>query len=64
MPITEEVWTAAGSEKALLGRSLKEVQQIAVAEGYPVYRGKQLYEGILQGAKSLADVSNVRCRLL
>ena len=33
---------------------------LAAEDGQPAYRGKQLMDGVLHGARSLDDVRNVR----
>ena len=48
----------AGPE-VLLGRSLPELQRFAQERGQPAYRGKQLYDGLLHGAHSVLEFSNV-----
>ena len=50
---------AAGALKVLLGKSQEELGQLCVDLGFPKYRGKQLYEGILNGARSPKDIQNV-----
>ena len=48
----------AGS--VLLGQTREELEAFAKALGQPAFRGKQLYDGILHGAASVAAISNVR----
>lgn len=43
----------------MLGRSLEELQALVKAQGQPAYRAKQLRDGVLQGARSLADITNL-----
>lgn len=43
----------------LLGKSVEELADLAVSFGQPRYRGQQLLDGILQGAKSMDDVKTV-----
>ena len=43
----------------MLGRSLEEVQALVKAAGQPAYRAKQLRDGVLRGARTLADISNL-----
>lgn len=50
---------SADKVKALLGKSVQELEQVAAEFKQPKFRGKQLHQGILQGAKSLNDISNV-----
>ncbi|CAL8470309.1 g9851 [Coccomyxa elongata] len=45
--------------QVLLGRSLEELQDFAKAHGQPAYRGKQLYDGLMHGAHSVEDITNV-----
>lgn len=50
--------------QVLLGRSLEELQEFAKAHGQPAYRGKQLYDGLMHGAHSVEDITNVSCMQL
>ena len=49
----------AGSLKVLLCKPQEELGQLCVDLGFPKYRGKQLYEGILNGARSFQGITNV-----
>ena len=43
----------------ILGRTADELAQLAAADEQPAYRGKQLMDGILNGARSIDDIGNV-----
>ena len=43
----------------VLGRTPDELAQLAAADGQPAYRGKQLMDGVLNGARSIDDIGNV-----
>ncbi len=43
----------------LLGQTREELEAFAVSLSQPAFRGKQLYDGILHGATSVAAISNV-----
>lgn len=45
--------------QVLLGKTLEELQEFAKAQGQPAYRGKQLYDGLMHGAHSVEDITNV-----
>ena len=47
----------AGS--ALLGRSMPELEDLAKRYGQPAYRGKQIHDGLFQGARTLDAFTNV-----
>ena len=44
----------------VLGRTSEELLELATEDGQPAYRAKQLMDGILQGARSINDINNVR----
>ena len=44
-----------------MGRTAEELQALAAEDGQPAYRAKQLADGVLHGARSVDDISNV-CR--
>ena len=46
----------------LLGASGEALTALAAADGQPAYRGKQLADGVKNGARSLADIANVSRR--
>jgi hypothetical protein len=39
---------------------VQELQAFAQDHGQPAYRGKQLYDGLMHGARSLDDITNAR----
>ena len=43
----------------ILGRTADELAQLAAADEQPAYRGKQLMDGVLNGARSIDDIGNV-----
>jgi len=43
-----------------LARSAEELVALAAVDGQPAYRGKQLMDGVLHGARSVDDIRNVR----
>ena len=43
----------------ILGRTADELAQLAAADEQPAYRGKQLMDGVLKGARSIDDIGNV-----
>ena len=43
----------------LLGKSLSELEELAVQLGQQRFRGKQILDGVLQGAKSVDDIANL-----
>lgn len=43
----------------LLGKTEEELQALAARYNQPKYRAKQLMEGVLQGARTLDDITNV-----
>lgn len=49
-----------GAGTVLLGMSAEELTALAKADEQPAYRGKQLGDGVRNGARSLQDISNVR----
>ncbi|KAK9915952.1 hypothetical protein WJX75_006384 [Coccomyxa subellipsoidea] len=51
--------TAGAGGQVLLGKTLEELQEFAKAQGQPAYRGKQLYDGLMHGAHSVEDITNV-----
>lgn len=52
-----------------MGKSTAELEDLAKQHGQPTYRGKQLHDGLRQGASTFDAFSNVRgfpaddCRL-
>ena len=48
-----------GAGKVILGRTLEELEELAREDGQPKYRGKQLRDGVLLGARSIGDISNI-----
>ncbi len=44
----------------ILARTGEELVALAAADGQPAYRGKQLMDGVLHGARSVDDIRNVR----
>ena len=52
-----------GAGDVILARSAEELVALAAADGQPAYRGKQLMDGVMHGARSVDDISNVRPRL-
>ncbi len=44
----------------LLGASVEALTALAAADGQPAYRGKQLADGVRNGARALEEISNVR----
>ena len=48
-----------GAGEVLLARTLDELKAIAAADGQPGYRAKQLRDGVLQGARSVEDISTI-----
>jgi hypothetical protein len=48
-----------GGSEVILGRSLEELQALVAASGQPTYRAKQLRDGVMQGAKSIADITTI-----
>lgn len=52
------------AEDVVLGQSLEELTALAAADGQPGYRGKQLLDGVMNGARSIDDISNVRARVM
>lgn len=53
----------ADAGTVLLGMGEEELAAVAVADGQPAYRGKQLGDGVRNGARALKDIANVRRRL-
>jgi hypothetical protein len=49
----------AGAGGALLGCSVEELSALAVELGQPAYRGRQLSDCLLQGARSTDDLHTV-----
>ena len=49
-------WLGAG---ALLAQTIEELRKLAEQDGQPAYRGKQLHDGLMRGAQTLDDFSNV-----
>jgi hypothetical protein len=43
----------------LLGASAEQLVALAAADGQPAYRGKQLADGVRNGARSVADIAQV-----
>lgn len=43
----------------LLGKTVPELEQLAVQYGQPKYRGKQLFDAVLNGARTLDDIPNI-----
>lgn len=52
----------ADAGTVLLGMGEEELAALAVADGQPGYRGKQLGDGVRNGARALQDIANVRHR--
>lgn len=50
---------APGSPEVLLGRDAEELGALAQRYGQPAFRGRQLQQGVLQGAKSVEDITTV-----
>lgn len=44
----------------ILGRDTAELEELAARYGQPRFRAKQLLEGVLQGARSVEDITTVR----
>ena len=44
---------------ALLAQTIEELRRLAEQDGQPAYRGKQLQDGLLRGARTLDDFTNV-----
>ena len=44
----------------LLGRPVEELSELAVKSGQPKFRGQQLLDGMLKGARSVEDIPVVR----
>ena len=58
IPLGSIPWTAAGF--VLLGRPVEELSELAVKSGQPKFRGQQLLDGMLKGARSVDDIPVVR----
>ena len=43
----------------LLGATAEQLAALAAADGQPAYRGKQLADGVRNGARSVADIAQV-----
>jgi 23S rRNA (adenine2503-C2)-methyltransferase len=43
----------------ILGKTVEELQELAAKYKQPAYRAKQLYDGVLQGAKSLDQITTI-----
>ena len=56
--ITRQAAKLGGGE-VLLARTLEDLQALAAADGQPAYRGTQLRDGVLRGARQLDDISNL-----
>ena len=54
------VCCAAGN--VLLCQSTAELGQLATDTGQSAYRGKQLYDGLMHGARKLDEINNVSFR--
>lgn len=50
---------APGSPEVLLGRDAEELGALAQRYGQPAFRGRQLQQGVLQGAKSVEDITTI-----
>ncbi len=50
--------TAAGT--VLLGQTVEELGQLAKDTGQSAYRGKQLYDGLMHGARQLDHFNQVQ----
>jgi len=48
-----------GSGEVLLARTLEDLQALAVADGQPKYRAKQLQDALFKGARSMDDISTI-----
>eukprot|EP00798_Chlamydomonas_sp_ICE-L_P004368 gene4368-14491_t len=48
-----------GDELVLLGRSLEDLEELAVQYGQPKYRGKQLLDALMQGARSMEEIKTI-----
>ena len=48
----------------ILARTAEELVELAAVDGQPAYRGKQLMDGVLHGARSVDDIRNVRICLM
>ena len=48
--------------KALLGKSLQDMEQLAMSMKQPKFRGQQIYKSLQNGAKAISDISTVRHR--
>lgn len=48
-----------GAGEVLLARTLDELKALAAADGQPAYRAKQLQAGVLQGARSIEEISTI-----
>ncbi len=46
----------AATGYVLLGRSAEELGELAVKFGQPSFRGKQLLDGMIRGARSVDDI--------
>ena len=55
---TPEVQTRV-ADNVLLCQSLSELGQLATDTGQSAYRGKQLYDGLMHGARKVDDIANV-----
>ena len=58
--MSECVHAASHSGFVLLGKSLEDLEALALSNGQPRYRGKQLLDGVLNGAHTLDDIKTVR----
>jgi hypothetical protein len=47
----------------LLGATAEQLTALAAADGQPAYRGKQLADGVRNGARSVADIAQVPPKL-
>lgn len=46
----------------LLGKSVEDLQDLAVQYGESKFRGKQIFDGIYNGARTIDAIVQVRCR--
>ena len=53
-----------GGAGALLARTIEELRKLAETDGQPGYRGNQLHGGLLRGAQTLDDITDVSICLL
>ena len=48
------------SGTVLLGHSIEELGQLAKDTGQAAYRGKQLYDGLMHGARTIDNLNQAR----